>query len=78
MAEIEQWWADWQTRSGDQQLNTTEQFIHDLNMFTDWVARRADPAEIDQQSDALLTAILDLRQIVVRKLSQTGPNEDDG
>lgn len=76
MEKIAAWWADWQDRAGNDALDRTERFIADLNRFTDWMARRADGSEVDARSDALLTALLDLRQVVVRRLSQI--DEDDG
>ncbi|MEM6662651.1 MAG: hypothetical protein AAF666_10800 [Pseudomonadota bacterium] len=77
LAEISTWWTNWQTRAADGALTQTETFIAELNQFTDWVARRADAGEIDVQSDNLLTALLDLRQVVVRKLSQIEDDPDD-
>ncbi len=71
--EIARWWQDWQDRRAAGSLGETERFVETLNHFTDWVARRADGAEIDARSDALLTALLDLRQVVVRRLSQIEP-----
>jgi len=76
--EIAAWWADWQTRSATGDVCETEKFIAALGQFTDWLARRAPGEEVDQQSDALLTALLDLRQTVVRRLSNLDdPAEED-
>ncbi|MEM7210870.1 MAG: hypothetical protein AAF479_03095 [Pseudomonadota bacterium] len=78
LTEIEAWHADWKRRSGDEELTETEQFVAELNQFTDWVARRAPAEQVDRQSDLLLTALLDLRQTVVRRISQLdAPLEDD-
>ena len=77
LAEIETWLAAHKARQDDGSATQTDTFITQLNQFTDWVARRADPAEIDGQSDALLTALLDLRQVVVRKLAQSADDPDD-
>ena len=76
LTRIQEWWADWQKRSEADDLDRTETFMHELNLFTDWLARRAEASEIDNRSDDLLTALLDLRQTVVRRLSQIGPDED--
>ena len=76
MAEIEKWQSDWQARADADNLNTTEKFLVELNQFTDWVQRRADHAEVDAHSDPLLMAILDLRQVVVRRLSEDPPDAD--
>ena len=75
MAQISDWWTNWQQRKSEGGLSETEQFIAELNLFTDWVARKAPAEQIDQKSDDLLTALLDLRQVVVRKLSQTGDED---
>jgi len=72
--EIAVWWQDWQDRTAAGALSETEQFIATLNHFTDWAARHAGAREIDTRSDALLTALLDLRQVVVRRLSQAEPD----
>ena len=77
MAEIAKWLSDWQARADAEQLNETEKFLVELNRFTDWVQRRAEHAEIDAHSDPLLMAILDLRQVVVRRLSEDSPEADD-
>ena len=69
MAEIREWWATWQARADTDQLSETEKFLVELNRFTDWFQRRAEYEEVDDTSDPLLMAILDLRQVVVRHLS---------
>ena len=76
LSRIQAWWEDWQRRSTAGELDRTEQFINDLNHFTDWISRRARADEIDARSDDLLTALLDLRQTVVRRLSQIEPDPD--
>lgn len=76
LTRIERWWADHQARTEADALDRTEKFITELGLFTDWLARRADAAEVDARSDDLLTALLDLRQTVVRRLSQVEPDAD--
>ena len=76
LAEIKTWWDTWRERPEDS-LDETEQFIRQLNLYTDWVARRAPAEQVDRQSDELLTALLDLRQVVVRRLSEE-PEGDEG
>lgn len=78
LAEISVWWNNWLNRSEAGEITEIESFISQLNIFTDWLARRADHDDVDVQSDALLTALLDLRQVVVRRLSEdpTGDGED--
>ncbi len=73
--QIAGWWEDWERRSSTAELDQTEEFIVELNKFTDWLARKADGAEVDARSDALLSALLDLRQTVVRRLSQVEPDD---
>ena len=73
---IRAWWSDWQERSAGGRLDRTERFIADLNHFTDWLSGPASDAEVDARSDDLLTALLDLRQTVVRRLSEVGAPVD--
>ena len=77
MAEIETWMTNWQARVDADDLNTTESFLVELNQFTDWVQRRAEHAEVDALSDTLLMAILDLRQVVVRRLPEDAVEDDE-
>ncbi len=67
--EMTGWWASWQARQHTDDLSETEKFLVEINQFTDWVQRRADSAEVNDMSDDLLMALLDLRQVVVRRLS---------
>lgn len=77
--EMTGWWAKWQARRDSDSLTDTEQFLVELNKFTDWVQRRADDSEVDALSDDLLTALLDLRQVVVRRLSDIdAPDQASG
>lgn len=76
LVRIQSWWADWKRRSAVDDFDRTERFIAELNHFTDWMARRADASEVDARSDDLLTALLDLRQTVVRRLSQIEPDAE--
>lgn len=77
LAEMADWFVTWQARSDAEQLDETEKFLVEINHFTDWVHRRADDGEIDAQSDALLMALLDLRQVIVRRLSNLPTPGDD-
>lgn len=76
IAEIEAWDTAFAAKRDVDDFNETEKFIEQLNLFTDWAARKAPADQIDAQSDALLTALLDLRQVVVRRLSE-GVEEDE-
>ncbi|MFK7943948.1 MAG: hypothetical protein AB8B85_13685 [Paracoccaceae bacterium] len=73
--EIQRWWADWHARADTEQLSDTDKFLVELNQFTDWFQRRAENEEVDAASDPLLMALLDLRQVVVRRLSDI-PGDD--
>ena len=73
--EMTRWWADWHARADTEQLTESEKFLVELNEFTDWFQRRAEHAAVDAASDPLLMALLDLRQVVVRRLSDI-PDED--
>ena len=77
LTEVQQWWDNWQVRRDAGDLDEAEEFITELNLFADWAARKADAAQIDKQSDALLTALLDLRQVIVRRLSEDDGDPDD-
>lgn len=81
IAEMQEWFATWNARKDAGELSETEQFLVDLSLFTDWIHRRADDSEVDAHSDELLTALLDLRQVVVRRLSNIpsdlAPDNDD-
>jgi len=76
ITEIEAWHTAFSAKRDADDFNETEKFIEQLNLFTDWAARKAPGDQIDEQSDALLTALLDLRQVVVRRLSE-GVEEDE-
>ena len=70
MAEAAAWWRDWCARRDAGRLTETERFMAELNGFTDWMAREAPDDEVAGLSDPLLLALLDLRQVVVRRLSE--------
>lgn len=69
-AEAAAWWRDWCARRDGDRLAGTERFMAELNRFTDWMAREAPDGEVAELSDPLLMALLDLRQTVVRRLSE--------
>ena len=76
LAEIAEWWDGWQKRRDAGALNQTEAFMADLNQFTNWIAKGASDTEIDTLSDDLLMALLDLRQTIVRRLSNIETDEE--
>ena len=74
LAEIRAEWTSWRQRRDAGELNPTETFMAELNRFTGWVASDAPNSEVDALSDDLLLALLDLRQTVVRRLSNINPD----
>jgi hypothetical protein len=70
LASASAWWCDWQARRAKGHLTETECFRAEINRFTEWMAREARDDEISRLSDPLLMALLDLRQVVVRRLSE--------
>lgn len=76
LTEIAAWWADWKQRDGDGTLTKTETVMSELNHFTNWIAKDAPAEEVDRLSDDLLTTLLDLRQTIVRRLSNIPTDEE--
>ena len=74
--EISEWWQAWQNRRDAGELNQTETFMADLNAFTNWIAKDAPDDQVEALSDDLLMALLDLRQTVVRRLSNIETDEE--
>jgi len=70
LASIDAWWEDRKTRRKDKSLDDVEVFMEELNKFTTWIEKEAPSAQISSQSDPLLMALLDLRQVIVRRLSE--------
>ena len=76
LAEISEWWTRWTARQEAGDLNRTETFMSELNEFTNWIGKDAPEGEIDMLSDDLLMALLDLRQTIVRRLSNIETDEE--
>ena len=70
ISEMRRWWEDWQARREKGELCRTEQFMEQVAEFTNWMTKDAPQEEVDRLSDDLLMSLLDLRQTVVRRLSQ--------
>lgn len=70
LAEITTWWADRNLREAQGSLTDAEDFMATLNRFTQWVDKDAPLADVNTASDPLLLALLDLRQVIVRRLSE--------
>jgi hypothetical protein len=75
-AEIRAWWADHKTRREAGELDEIETFMEELNKFTNWIEKEAPNAAVGAQSDPLLMALLDLRQVIVRRLSEDLPEAE--
>lgn len=72
-AEIREWWRTHKARREAGELDDVEVFMEELNKFTNWVEKEAPNATVSEQSDPLLMALLDLRQVIVRRLSEDAP-----
>ena len=74
---IKDWMAErsalMSARETDDLLRTVDQ----LNLTTQWVQTRASDDQIDAVSDALLLAMHDLRQVLVRKKSERATSSND-
>ena len=78
-AEMSAWWTKYKAREDAEALDGTEAFQIEINRFTEYMQKGASDEEVNAQSDALLMALLDLRQVVVRRLSNidSGADSDD-
>ncbi len=70
LADIEAWWQRRRAQRKDNSLDDVELFMEELNKFTTWVEKEAPSDLISTRSDPLLMALLDLRQVIVRRLSE--------
>ncbi len=75
-AEIHAWWEAHKVRRDAGELNEVEVFMEELNKFTTWIDKEAPAAAVSEQSDPLLLALLDLRQVIVRRMSETEPEAE--
>ncbi len=76
VAEIQDWWETHKARREADGLDDVETFMEELNKFTNWVDKEAPNAMVSEQSDPLLMALLDLRQVIVRRLSEDAPEAE--
>lgn len=79
ISEIAEWWEDWKAREARNELSQSELFLAELNQFTDWMQRRAENDVVEQMSEKILLALLDLRRVTVRRLAdlRTDSGQDD-
>ncbi|MBY8975635.1 hypothetical protein KHP62_07455 [Rhodobacteraceae bacterium NNCM2] len=76
-AEIEQIEA-WIAAEADAPPETEPQkAIREINLIAQWVAKEAGDEDILANSDPMLLAMHDLRQVIVRRLSQVGESKSD-
>ena len=74
LSEIVNWWSEMQRRTGAGHASDAERLIIELNHFTDWLQHQAGDDEVRAISERLLTAMLDTRQVLVRRLSKMVPD----
>ena len=83
LARIGDWWADWQRRSAAGDVDRTEDFMRQINLFTDWMARQErdlDGAELDADADCRTTlreAAGD-KKLVIAKTAGRSLNDRNG
>lgn len=77
MTEIATWWDDYSTRRTAGELSDAETAIAGMQHLANWLSKDAKPEEVEAISDFLLMAVHDLRQVVVRRLSQGGAADED-
>ena len=69
IAQIEHWVAE---QAKDHPETEPERAIREINLIAQWVAKESGDDEMLTYSDPMLLAIHDLRQVIVRRLSQVG------
>ncbi|MFO1176168.1 MAG: hypothetical protein U1E48_13365 [Paracoccaceae bacterium] len=78
MAAIRGWMAERAEVLARRDLDDIWRTIDHLNLTAQWAQSRADEAELEQVTDALLLAMHDLRAVLVRKKADRahGPGEE--
>ncbi|MEM7668889.1 MAG: hypothetical protein AAF317_07015 [Pseudomonadota bacterium] len=74
MQQIEEWIA--QEAAGRTETEP-DKAIKEINLIAQWVAKEAGDEDILSFSDPMLLAMHDLRQVIVRRLSQVGEKKSD-
>lgn len=66
-AAIEQWMAERIALLAKRDIEDIHRAVDNLNLTTHWAQTRAEDAQLDEVTDALLLAMHDLRSVLVRK-----------
>ncbi|MCY4336922.1 MAG: hypothetical protein OXC60_19885 [Litoreibacter sp.] len=64
---IEHWMAERQALLATRDLDDIHRAVDYLNLTTHWAQTKAEPAQLEEVTDALLLAMHDLRTVLVRK-----------
>ncbi len=70
MGEIKRWLAERQALLVRREVDDILRTVDHLNMTTQWAQARAEDAQLDEVTNALLLAMQDLRAVLVRKQSE--------
>lgn len=77
-AAIRQWMAARAEVLATRQIDDILRCVDHLNLTTTWAAQKAGPDDLEAVTDALLLAMHDLRQVLVRKKAERlGAGSDD-
>lgn len=69
-AAIDQWIDDRMTTLAARDVDDILRTVDHLNLTTHWVQQRAEEAQLEMVTDALLLAMHDLRSVLVRKKAE--------
>ncbi|ATI41464.1 hypothetical protein CBW24_05255 [Pacificitalea manganoxidans] len=70
LTEIRTWMARRSEQLARREVDDLLRTVDHLNLTTQWVQSRATQAQLDEVTDALLLAMHDLRQLLVRKKAE--------
>ncbi|OWU71287.1 hypothetical protein ATO2_03270 [Roseovarius sp. 22II1-1F6A] len=70
LTEIRTWMAHRSEQLARREVDDLLRTVDHLNLTTQWVQSRATQAQLDEVTDALLLAMHDLRQLLVRKKAE--------
>lgn len=73
MEQIEAWIAE---QAEGKPQSEADHAIREINLIAQWVAKDAGDEDILDCSDPMLLAMHDLRQVIVRRLSQVGDKKN--
>lgn len=74
MQQIQDWIDE---QAAGVQESEPDKAIREINLIAQWVAKEAGDEDILAYSDPMLLAMHDLRQVIVRRLSQVGERKPD-